>query len=189
MNLVRTYRAQRAALRTFSSQHSSAKKGTGEAMKVPLSVEIVQCWRSRCLSQGVLVEGPELRIGHNKQRLRHNASGEIERDYLRCRCGGRVIPVSPARLLRPVASPDRRSSRTTARRRDRAGEGGAARLSIRHLGSPCRPRSYVASCWLGAWHPTHPAIYSIPSELRMDEKSQALGFVIVIGRQHCALFR
>lgn len=60
-------------------------------MKDRLPVEIVERWLWRCLVQDNLVEGSDLRVGDDAQPLLEFIPSQVERDKLRCPCGGHVI--------------------------------------------------------------------------------------------------
>ncbi len=63
----------------------------------PIPVETALAWRWRCLTEGKIVSGADLRVAESPAttRLAEWRSAEVDRENLRCACGGRVLPVTP----------------------------------------------------------------------------------------------
>jgi len=62
-----------------------------------ISVEAAITWRWRCQSEGIVVFGPDLRVAESPatSRLAEWRSPEVDREKLRCACGGCVFPLAP----------------------------------------------------------------------------------------------
>ncbi len=63
----------------------------------PIPVETALAWRWRCLTEGKIVLGADLRVAQSPAttRLAEWSSPEVDRGALRCTCGGQVLPVVP----------------------------------------------------------------------------------------------
>jgi hypothetical protein len=62
-----------------------------------ISGEAAIAWRWLCQSEGIVIPGPDLRVAESPatSRLAEWRSSEVDREKLRCTCGGRVVPLAP----------------------------------------------------------------------------------------------
>jgi len=60
-----------------------------------VSVEVATAWRWRCLSNGSVIPGRDLRVAESPATtwLADWRSPKVDRRKLRCPCGGAVIPL------------------------------------------------------------------------------------------------
>jgi hypothetical protein len=62
-----------------------------------ISVETAVAWRWRCQEEGTVVTGSRLHVARSPaaSRLAEWSSPKVDREKLRCACGGLVVPLAP----------------------------------------------------------------------------------------------
>jgi len=62
-----------------------------------IPVADVVAWRWRCALEGTIILGGDLLVAHSPAttRLSELGSAKVDREKLRCKCGGSVVPLAP----------------------------------------------------------------------------------------------